>query len=335
MKNNNFQFFIILTVILTISTSICAKTWYVNKDGSGDATYISTGLYYAQPGDTVLVAPGVYNETTLLIEKFVFLISTHGPDNTTIDHYGTPSEPLFQVFLILNFNGDVYIDGFTVTGAQSGWDEIGGGFYILSSNGNITITNCIIRENWCATAGGIAITASANVTVHNNLILANEGFTCAAMYIRDCSPIITNNTIVFNYASIDGAGICVSGDSWPIISHNIITNNYSPICAGVCGDSLVTISDNFFCNNVYQNRDDEYYRPGFNPVGLRGNISADPMFCGEWTSHNYYLQSNSPCAEPNVPEYCSGIRIGYYPINCETGTERSSWGRIKKRSFTK
>jgi hypothetical protein len=59
------------------------------------------------------------------------------------------------------------------------------------------------------------------------------------------------------------------------------------------------------------------------------NFSLDPQFCGVEGSGNYYLQSDSPCAEGNGP-YPSAGQVGPLPVGCSTvKTEAKSWGAIK------
>lgn len=47
-----------------LSSAAGAATWYVEKDGSGDFTTIQPAIDAAAAGDTILVGPGQYTETT-------------------------------------------------------------------------------------------------------------------------------------------------------------------------------------------------------------------------------------------------------------------------------
>ena len=122
------------------------------------------------------------------------------------------------------------------------------------------------------------------------------------------------------------------GDSKPVIKHNLVCYNAAPtdyyggVYCSVDVDSLV-----FECNNIWSNwpSGTDYGGTIADLIGINGNMSVDPLFCGEYGSDNYYLQQGSPCAEANVPACCNGIRIGYYPVNCITPIEKSTWGKIK------
>ena len=60
--------------------------------------------------------------------------------------------------------------------------------------------------------------------------------------------------------------------------------------------------------------------------GIRGNISADPLFCAPGED-DFRLQEGSPCAPDYNPD--CGL-IGAWPVGCGgTPTEETSWGSLK------
>jgi len=67
-------------------------------------------------------------------------------------------------------------------------------------------------------------------------------------------------------------------------------------------------------------------------MGIAGNFSRDPEYCGIDDSGNYFLQSDSPCAPGNHPDgYDCGL-IGAFPVNCgKVEAKASSWGSIKSK----
>lgn len=322
------------SVILLIAVALCcfsnvfAKTWHVRKDGTGDTGSIKTGVDGAGPGDTVLVGSGSYYEETIYIEKSVHVISEAGFEETVIIHMGSPSTE--ENVIWVEGAIDCSIIGFTIRGGRCDWASIGGGLLIRWSN--VLVMNNRILDNWCANGGGIATFGDPAPSIINNLIFANGAFVGGGIYVHDSSPTIKNNTIVANSVSVIAGGVRVMGDSKPIIKYNLICYNVAP--SGYCGgvdcssdiDSLV-----FECNNIWSNWPEgtDYCGTISDLIGIYGNMSVDPLFCGEYGSDNYYLQQGSPCAEENVPECCNGIRIGCYPVNCTTAIEESTWGKMK------
>jgi hypothetical protein len=316
------------STLLSPCVHLTGATWYVRQDGTGHTTTIISGVLMSGPGDTVLVAPGSYFENTIHIEKSIHLISEAGPEETIINHMGTPSTDE-NVIRVENAT-DCSIIGFTIRGGHCDWASRGGGLLIGQSN--VLVMNNRIQENWCANGGGIVIGGNPSPSIINNLIFTNGAFVGGGILVANSSPIIMNNTIVDNRASVNSGGLKVMGDSKPIIKYNLICYNSAPAthCGGA--DVVVDIDSLIFeCNNVWSNYPTGSDFCGVLPVliGINGNMSVDPLFCGEHGSGNYYLQQGSPCAEANVPECCDGIRIGYYPVNCSTGIENNSWGHIK------
>jgi len=296
----------------------------VRKDGTGDTAYLDLAVYSAQTGDTVLVGPGRYSQPTLELGA-IHLISEAGPEATTIELYIMDIEWDVHVIVIGDVNACSVI-GFTIRGARNGWLSTGGGIDIVSSSA--LIKGNIIMDNWCASGGGLACYGSPAPVIEGNLFYGNGGFAGAAIEVCQCSPTIRNNTIVDNHAN-DGAGAIylVGAQSFPAIINNIIVGNTATSYGAIYGDAPAGIT--LSCNDVWDNQPSNYDTPLTDQTGLNGNISLDPLFCGEAGSRNYYLQANSPCAAANVPVSCAGAGMGCYSVKCAVGVKKKSWGTIK------
>ena len=67
------------SVLLALPAPICARTWYITPDGTGDAPTIQAGIDSAAAGDTVEMACGTYYEARISLKHRIVLRSTH-PD---------------------------------------------------------------------------------------------------------------------------------------------------------------------------------------------------------------------------------------------------------------
>lgn len=330
--STNRSVLILLALCITLFPDyLLASTIYVNKNGLADATSIHNGLYCANPGDTVLVAPGEYTEAHFYLNYSIHLISEEGPEQTIIRHRGSPADMHPNAFFI--YADNVTVSGFTITWGHSDHSYLdfdsGGAFWLRGTN--ILIQNNILTENECSYGGAIYV-SGAIVTISDNLIYANNAAIGGAIHILHGTVIIENNTIADNYVTIRASGIRTLASCTAIIRHNIFYNSINDSgCSNIIDYATSTGSLTFECNNVWSISSEAPMYSGLlsDQTGINGNISMDPLLCGESGSGNYYLQAISPCSALNVPEYCLGVRMGKYPIGCETSTETTSWGNIK------
>jgi parallel beta-helix repeat protein len=297
----------------------------VRQDGTGDTQYIELAIYWAQPGDTVLVGLGHYLRPPIELGP-VHLMSESGPEVTILELNPQDLEQDVHVVVIQDV-GECSLVGFTIKGAVNGMLSTGGG--VDCNNSHALIKGNVITNNWCASGGGISCYGSPAPTIEGNLITGNQAFSGAGILVDNCSPTIANNTIVSNYASILGGSIYILGSpSHPTISGNIIASNESVKCGGMMSDTPEA-QISFSCNDVWGNLPSNYCDSLPDQTGMNGNISADPQFCGINGSGNYYLRESSPCAAANVPALCGNERIGCYPVRCVVAVHKDTWGGIK------
>jgi hypothetical protein len=319
---------ILISIVLLSSTVVHSRTWYIKPDQTGDAPNIRSAVIGASAGDTILVAPGVYLELPLPIDKAIHLISESGPEVTTIKLFRVSVDDVI-VIGVCDVYDDCSIIGFTITGGDGGSLSAGGGIQCIRAKA--LIKDNIITGNWCSTGGGMYCSGYPSAVIEGNLFYNNAAWVAGAIDIFDSSPIIRNNTIVYNYATDGTSAVRITGSSsYPIITNNIIANNMSyweggaAVASGTPEDQIT-----FECNDVWNNPPANYGGTMSDQTGINGNISLDPLFCGISGSNNYYLQSSSPCAEANVPAFCGGLLMGCYPVSCEVGVKETSWGKIK------
>lgn len=110
-------------------------------------------------------------------------------------------------------------DGFIV---EQGNATQGGG--ILNRNGQVTIANCIIRNNRAEQGGGIYNGNGGNAVIFNTEISGNTATEGAGMYNLSADPRLTNVTISGNLASGEGGGLYNDGSN-PDVRNTIIWGN--------------------------------------------------------------------------------------------------------------
>ena len=300
-------------VSLVVISSVSAADIHVYSGQS-----IQSAINAANPGDTIYVHAGTYNEN-LTINKNLTLIGDGASVTTINDNSGGTLD-------VIEVNGafTVNISGFTITNGNNGICYKNGASGTISNNtmmGNVytgicnlnsspTIINNIITNN-----GGILITLpggilnfpnsspviagntiannigdgimnldNSNPAIYNNIISGNTANGIYNDYDplmpggTGSSPTITNNTIVGNFMD----GICSWNGSNPTITNNIVSSNTS---YGIYDDGTGTPINTY--NDVWGN--------GTNYVNITpgvGSISKDPKL-----DATYHLSSSSPCID--------------------------------------
>jgi parallel beta-helix repeat protein len=217
-----------------------------------DTNSIQGGIYLANEGDTVLVAPGIYSQThRILFPGFqdsvntcvtmkpgIVLMSESGPENTIIKN------DTAKVVISVQYIPDTttVISGFTIE-----FNEYWG--ILCNPQSSALIENNIIKKRFKIDGfGGIGIvfSDSSNGVFRNNEIETDTtegGF--GILTERGSSPRIQGN--IFN--SLEG-GISNENDySSPVIINNQFVNNYRGFDSN--GTNNPKLSENIFTNNRY------------------------------------------------------------------------------------
>ncbi len=88
-----------------------AATWTVEQDGSGDYEDIATAIAAAASGDSILVGPGFYEGVVDFGGKDLQVVSTDGPELTTIDGDGAG---VYAVVFDSGESAAALLEGFTI-----------------------------------------------------------------------------------------------------------------------------------------------------------------------------------------------------------------------------
>ena len=229
------------------------RVWHVDDDAvpgpaagtrSDPFHTIQQGINAARDGNTVLVAPGVYNELINFQGKAIHVVTSEGPSQTFIQEVNssTPAGVRFE--------------------SQEGPDSILEGFTIRDSD-NIRCNGAaptIVRNVIAGNAFGIICANAAGVRILSNVIRSNfTGWTgTGGIYASDSDLLISGNVVLSHYIdgiSPVGAGIglfrCTA-----ILESNIIANNtlghtfYTNRGGGLYAeDSVVSLVQNTFTRN--------------------------------------------------------------------------------------
>ena len=250
VKLNSFLF-----IPLLITGASLAQT--INVGPGQTYTTIQEGINAASNGDTVLVAPGTYNENINFNGKAITVISSQGAANTIIQGDGTAA--------VVTFNSaeqrNSVLDGFTIQGVSNPTpSQSSTGVEVGSAP---TILNNIITNNYC---NGIDVFFGGPLIQGNVISYTNKtnngqcaSFTGSGIALDGNSTpasVVIGNTITNNQAiGYFGGGIIIWAAENVVIEDNVIANN-SAIqngggIAGFNSDAMI-IAQNLFYGNVAQ-----------------------------------------------------------------------------------
>jgi len=211
----------ILAFFLLICQIAQADTLTVKQDGTGDYIIIQSAINASTDGDTVLVWPGTYYENLDLSGHNIMLASldltTGDPQykySTIIDGSQEETSCLW-VLSPTTFT----IQGFSIRNGsgKQGSGYRGGGLYL--KQGNVSIFNCIIHNNFARGYGGGIANYFTNLylsgtTIKDNHSALNKGGGISFTASNDVTYTITFDTInrcsVYNNHAYCGADISFS-----------------------------------------------------------------------------------------------------------------------------
>jgi parallel beta-helix repeat protein len=248
----------VIPLIIDIAPSVASEIiWYVDDilggSPSEDFTTIQEAVDAAQPGDTVFVYAGKYNEDVTITKT----INLTGEERDTTIINSTDKMGIYVT------NADfVNISGFTVVNGS--W----AGIRLMPSN-NSLIENCRVEMN----NYGIQIIDSNNTLVKDNIVINNHDYAGIYLYNSD-NILIENNTIlknsigiwirdnsdynrvIFNNVSLNNDGIHLGGQShYNTIANNFIDSNKvgNPSAHGIFlfYSTNNVINDNIISNNQF------------------------------------------------------------------------------------
>jgi len=300
---------------------------------------IQRGINAAGPGDTVVVAEGVYtgvgNKDLDYAGRAITVQSAQGPFNTIIDCQDSGRGVVFQ-----NDEGpDSVFTGFTILNGNA---DRGAGIYCLGSSP--VISNCIISDNSGLYCAGVYCRDNSSALIIDCVITHNTGNYAGGVRIVRSNAQLVNCIIADNHATDSGAGVrCDFGTAQPVIENCTITGNVSNVTGGglwsaessnplvrnciIWGNSAaaqgpqITVSSQSTLTIAYsdvQGGQNAVYQAGNGQlIWDAGNIDADPNFVDPangdyalmsargryWTEHDIWILDDvtSPCIDTGDP----------------------------------
>ena len=252
-----FKLYLFLFIILSI---LRAETFYV----PGDFSSIQSAINAASNSDSILVSPGLYEETLdfdgkEIVVSSLYLIANDSLliESTIIDAdengsvvsfaSGESNESILQGFTIQNGTGNIedpdgngtyydYGGGIYCENSdpiikdcviQNNVCEDGGGGGIFCYNASPKFFGCIIKENVTDdVGGGLYAKTGSSPEFYNCSFLDNVAEFGAGCYLRsESSPIMDNVLFSANSANNSGGGIILKDDADLSATHLYLVDN--------------------------------------------------------------------------------------------------------------
>lgn len=287
----------------------------VKPDGTGDFPTIQAAIDAAAPGDTVLLADGIFtgdgNRDLDFRGKPILVGSASGDAAACIiDCQGTPNDPHCGFYFHSGEDNLSVLDRLTVQGGfVNGY--IGSGVTadaVVCSGSSPLITGCVFTGN---RGPHCAIFTDGSPTFRECTFFRNGASgTQTCVDLASGTPTFTQCTFADNTTS--RGTLCVVGDGGGSTMDRCIVafSRSGPAIASWYGNAPLTLT----CCNIYGNSGGDWTGPIGGQRGVNGNTSAPPMFCNI-DAGDITLHSASPCAAPNNPG-CG--QIGAWPVGCQT-----------------
>jgi hypothetical protein len=237
-----------LLMLLCCAACVAAMVGTTNAFGAtlnvpGDYATINAAIIAADPGDTVLCQPGLYDDSQLPVDFIGKAVTVQCASPPSCSLTCPPGATVGVVFENGEGAGSV-LSGFTITGASDA--------PIYCQGSSPTITNCVMRHSdWPGAIGGVHCDGASPV-INNCTVEDCDGITGGVGAIfgeNNSSPTITICTFRNNYDGEVGA-IYFQGGS-PTISGCTVNDNNGEHSGGMLfDDSSPTITDCTITGNV-------------------------------------------------------------------------------------
>jgi serine protease len=285
-------------------------------NGVDDIIYLAAGTY---EGNFVYIPPVTEHKS----------LTITGESGTSAADIILDGQGSGKTLYLYDWSGgpaaEIKVNGITVQNGNS--SRYGGGIFAALADYDISITNCIVRDNTAQRfGGGIEMESDRSLTLENNLIMNNtiteddQGMSRGggvSMISVGHEYTIRNNIIVGNSAQgtdARGGGLRLGWIGSDIIHliGNTIADNEAVKGGGVYfrAGNTANVYNNIIYFNSATDGDDIYFDDVTNRIGHNndytelhgnwtdsgGNIDLDPLFVDP-AAGDYHLQADSPCID--------------------------------------
>lgn len=261
--------------------------------GNGTYTRIGDAIAAANPGDTIEVCAGTYNER-LVIDKQLFVRGLGGLESTIIDAQAGGA----AVTIAGSTGTGVVLEGFTI---RNGAADKGAGVYCSSST--LMLRNIALVGNDASGDGGGMYAGACVLDIDTSRFEANQaGQIGGGAMFENSAGVLRGSQFIGNTARY-GAGLANYEGTVAIESNTFRLNNASLRGGGLYSSSDSTISGNAILEN----------QAGWTGGGLHINLHA-PMIVGNTITQNtsindgggIYVHQGTPTIHSNTFTFNTG-----------------------------
>jgi len=210
-----------------------------------------------------------------------------------------------------------------------------GGAVRMRTTSDVTIQNCVFRENWHADYGSAVYLDSGVSVVAGCTFDRNLASGAGALYCDGTDAEIESCTFSSNWASGGGMDLYLTNGTVSIVNTVVSGNTMGWPYAGLyCGAGSFFVQ---YCD-LFKRDGDDFAGAGIPPglgdlVGVNAvgdpcdafsNILMDPLFCDR-ENGDLRVAEDSPCLGAGE----GGAGIGAHGIGCETQVRPMTWGGVK------
>ncbi len=260
---------------------------------------IQQAIYYANNGDEIVLAPGIYQERFNFMNKDLIICSLESNPNLMAMDTTVIQSQMDEPVVVLN--GNSKLEGLTI---------VAGGTGILAEGASPSILGCRIEQNQ---GDGIQVAGGTYLTIKNSIVADNDRAGISLLSTMGRNKIYGNCSVI-NCTIVNNSGFSISGQGQAsIITNSIIYFNSSSRNNIQIESDLIEIS----YSDIQGGRETD----------SNNNIDLDPLFADP-DNGDYHLQSGSPCIDAGDPisEFSSEpepngarINIGAYGGTSQAG----------------